>query len=365
MTAITRGRLVFLALLAVALFAWAQARRQEIPTPWRDEKVAAAARADRSLQALAQAAASLGIPLDPLNDPLATGIVGPEFSAISTDRGVLASKLAVTNPNFAAAIVDMLKEANLRKGDPIAVAFTGSFPGANVAVLAACEVLELEPIVITSLGASSFGATNPEWTWLDMEAVLRESGLTRVRSVAATYGGGKDRGRGLSEEGRAMLKDAALRHHVPLIEPETLDEAIARRMAIYDSVASTLPGRQVRAAINVGGGLASLGATVNGRVIPSGLVTRLARQNFPARGTLIRFADRGLPILHLLEMEQVARHQRLPMDPGLFGAVARGPAFAEIRYDPWSSAAALLVLLTAVIVAARVPACRRCRTVET
>src|SRR5210317_1920655 len=102
----------------------------------------------------------------------------------------------------------MLKEVRLKENDVVAVAFTGSFPGLNIAVLAALQTLNLYPLIITSIGASNWGANDPYFTWLDMERELYNAQIFKYRSIAASIGGGLDRGRGLSPEGRKLIKDA-------------------------------------------------------------------------------------------------------------------------------------------------------------
>lgn len=350
MTRVSRRTLVALAALHVVLFAVALASTRVRRTEWFDEKLAAARIAEAGLSALRAEALRNAVAIDPVNDPNGTGVVGPEFTPITTDRGLLDAKLTATNPNFAAAVVGMLKAAGLRAGDAVGVSLTGSMPGANLSVLAACEALGLRPIVVTSIGASSFGATEPDWTWLDMEAVLAARGVLRTRSVAASLGGGKDRGRGLSEEGRGMLRAAATRHGVPLIEEETLEVAIRRRAAVYDSAAA--PGR-LAAFVNVGGGLASLGAAVNGTLVPPGLSVRLARKNYPTKGVTILMGERGLPVIHILEVEMLARQAGLPIAPSPLPGAGEGEAFVEVRYDPVVAALVLLLLVAALVLAIR------------
>ena len=68
-------------------------------------------------------------------------------------------------------------------------------------MLAAAEEMKLKPIVVTSVGASMWGANDPIFTWLDMEKLLNEKGLLHTRSLAASVGGSNDRGRGLSPRG--------------------------------------------------------------------------------------------------------------------------------------------------------------------
>jgi len=82
--------------------------------------------------------------------------------------GNLEAKRTSTNPAFAALLVKYFKEANLKKGDVIAIGASGSFPTLIVAVLSAARVLELEPLIIYSVGSSEYGANLPEFTFVEM-----------------------------------------------------------------------------------------------------------------------------------------------------------------------------------------------------
>ena len=93
------------------------------------------------------------------------------------------------NPNFAAVVVEWLKELGVKSGDVVAVGASGSFPAMNIAVYAALHELGIEPIIISSTAASQWGANEPSFTWLDMEAVLRKSDVFPYKSVAASLGG--------------------------------------------------------------------------------------------------------------------------------------------------------------------------------
>jgi hypothetical protein len=114
-----------------------------------------------------------------------------------------------TNPNFAAVAVDLLKQANLKAGDFVAIGCSGSNPGVNLAVYAACEVLDLRPLIINSIGSSWWGANDPDFTWLDMEAALERGEIIHFHSLAASMGGGRDQAQSLSDVGKKMLRDAA------------------------------------------------------------------------------------------------------------------------------------------------------------
>jgi len=310
------------------------------------KKLAAVRLMQRAEAEIRRAKVQRGITIDTRNDPDSTGLLGPQFTLITTDRGVQPAKALAANPNFAAAITQMLLEAGVQDGDLVASGMTGSLPGFNLALYSACRAIGAEPISIVSLGASMFGATDPDFTWLEMERVAAERGLWPFRSVAASLGGGGDIGRGLSPAGRQLLMDAILLSHTVLLDAPNVFAAVQRRVAIYDSIAAAR-GKPIRVYVNVGGGVASLGGAQNGRLIPAGLTFRLEARNYPKRGVINVFAERGVPVIHLLQAEKLARELGIvdasdePVAPG------GGLLFIKYQYNLWLVAGAALLVLGA------------------
>ncbi len=222
--------LVALAVLGLGFHILSEATRRLAPQDYLQEKMAAATEAVRCFEAIREARVGTPGTLDQENDPEASGLIGQEHTLTTTDRGVLEAKLTTVNPNFAAVFVEYFHDLNLKPGDAVAIALTGSFPALNISMLAAAETMKLKPLVITSVGASMWGANDPGFTWLDMEKLLNEKGLLHTRSLAASVGGSNDRGRGLSPEGRRLLRDAIERNDIPLISEPTLEQSVEKRV---------------------------------------------------------------------------------------------------------------------------------------
>jgi poly-gamma-glutamate system protein len=240
----------------------------------------------------------------------------------------------------------MLVKGKVRKGSLVAVGMTGSLPGWNISFLAACDALEITPLIISSVGASDWGANLPSLTWLDMEHVLNERGILKFRSVAASYGGPSDNGRGLSPEGRDLLKAAIDRNNVKFINEPTLQSSIAKRIEVYDSARA---GKPLACYVNIGGGSASIGGSANARLIPPGLTMHLAVKNFPTRGVINIMAEGGLPVINLLEVEKLAVKYNLPTEVGDEAPdLGEGSLYFKDRYSIVSTS--VLTLLLAVIV---------------
>ena len=68
-----------------------------------------------------------------LNDPNKTGLIGAEYTEITTTLGPLEVKRSTTNPDFAALMIELFSEADLEAGDLIAVGASGSFPALAIA----------------------------------------------------------------------------------------------------------------------------------------------------------------------------------------------------------------------------------------
>jgi len=342
--------LVGLACLSLAVYAVAERSVAPVHAEAYRMKLEAVRLMQRAEREILAAKREQGIAVDPRNDPEGTGIIGPQFSLVTTDRGSQSAKALAAHPNFAAAVTQMMLQGGVRAGDLVAVGMTGSLPGFNLAVLSACRAIGAEPILITSVGASMFGANDPNLTWLDMEARLANRGLWSYRSLAASVGGGGDVGRGLSPAGRQLLYDAIDRNGARLLDQPSVLDAVKARVALYDSVAAAR-GRPIRLYVNVGGGIASLGGTQNGRLIPPGLTHRLAARSYPNHGVINALAERGLPVIHLLQVEKLAREYEIsdaganPVKPG------EGLLFIKFRYNLWLvSAAAVVVLLANLFV---------------
>ncbi|NLI15374.1 MAG: poly-gamma-glutamate system protein [candidate division Zixibacteria bacterium] len=349
--------LVSLALLALLLFFLAEKTQTPKKSDYYTEKIQAAQLAKKAQDIIKQEINRRGLVIDVRNDPNLTGLIGPQYSLITTDRSNIRDKLIATNPNLAANLVALLHRAEVMPGDPVAVMFTGSFPGANIAVLAACKVLGVKPVIITSVGSSSYGATYEDFTWLDMEDVLVKNGLWDFRSIAASLGGGDDQGRGLSPEGRILLENAIKRNGVEFINSpnpksgeNALDLNIKKRIKIFDSQRNDL---KYKAVINVGGGLAAVGSTQNARLIPPGFSASLKGRDFPAKGALNILAGRRIPVIHLLDMARFAEKHGLPIEVTPEPEIGKGPIFVKEQYSVVSTVIYTIILLVILVAAVR------------
>lgn len=272
-------------------------------------------RAAHAMQAATQVAREqrtrLGLMQDIATDPNRTGLIGSEFTDLTTSLGDPAAKRTATNPDLAAALVRRVAELDLPPGSPVAVLVSGSFIGANIASIVAVETLGLKPVLVSSLGASMHGATDPELTWLDIEAELRARGVIATKSTVALIGGGSATGGGLSDEGVAAFRAAAQRNAVPVLDEGGVADLLDRVEALIAAEA----GGQPPLLINSGGSVAALGTCIDGDRLPLLATGATLPCTDGVPGLVVRTANRAIPVVHLLNMREVAASWGLPYDP--------------------------------------------------
>ena len=334
-----------IALLSLMAFLAVEYGKEDVKLKYYDQKIEASKLAVTATEYLKEFRMHKGVFVDIINDPNETALIGQDLTPITTDRGFIEAKLTATNPNFAAVVVDMLKEAGVEKNDVVAIAFTGSLPGLNIAVHSAVQTLQLKPIIITSVGASNWGANDPDYTWLDMESLLFKAGIFKNKSVAASIGGGLDRGRGLSPEGRQLITDAINRNNTQFINEEHLESSIQKRIDIYNSYKQK---KKIKAFINVGGGISSIGSVENGKYIPTGLSTMLPMKNYPVRGVIIQMAEKNIPVIHLMNVNRLALKYGLPINPVPLSRAGEGEIFIQKRYSVLLTVSVTIFLVLAI-----------------
>jgi poly-gamma-glutamate system protein len=338
--------LVAMAIISLVVFYTASSLTVETREAAYDIKIAAAQRMATAMQILKDSRGEAAVFMDDINDPNQTGLIGRQFTYITTDEGDLDAKISVLDPNVAAMMVDYLTRAGVSAGDKVAVTLTGSMPGGNLAVVCALQEMGAEPVILASVGASQWGANNENFTWLDMEKVLYDTSIISFRSSAASMGGGSDIGRRLSPRGRELIQETITRNEVEFIDSDDLADAVKRRMDLF---ASETPIGEYAAFINVGGGAAVLGDAAYARLIPPGLTERMQFESMRNGGVMAKFGREGVPVIHVLNIRSMFDQFDYPYAATPTPELGVGSFYASERYNPWTTALALLLLLGMVI----------------
>lgn len=338
--------LVLIALLALSGLLLVETFRETTRRPHHMEKLAASRLAREAFDVIKDERLRRRIPIHPEMDLSRSGLIGVGMSPVTSNAGHLAAKQTSVNPNFAAVVVALLKEAGVKEGDPVAVGVSGSFPALNVATYAALHTLKVKPIIISSASSSEWGANIPNFTWLDMEAVLVRRGLIPLRSIAASLGGINDRAYTMSAEGRNLLIKALDRNKVPLIDLPTLEESIERRMQLYFEATEGAP---IKAYINVGGGQASLGSVAGRRTFRAGLNRTANVAEEGVESVMARFIEEGVPVIHLANVAELADRHGFPHQPEEIPSVGQGSIFVSEKYDEKLAIGVLAAIVIALV----------------
>jgi poly-gamma-glutamate system protein len=251
-----------------------------------------------------------GISSDAVTNVPYSFMIGDEWSELTTTLGSLEAKVISTNPDFSALIVRLLHEAGITKDKKVGVILSGSFPSLSISVLAALQTMEMDAIVMSSVGASTYGANQPEATWLDLESALNDLGGLRYRSTLVSIGAGDDSGAGLSEKGLTKIRNAALRNKIGLYIPKSLKESIEKRIQIFKD-------QKISMLINIGGNQTAFGDCPHSLNIGNGLQTKFKTCSDENRGLISRMSELGVPFINLLNIKDLAGQYGIDISPGI------------------------------------------------
>lgn len=266
---------------------------------------------------------------DPATDPGRSGLIGVEFSPLTTSLGELADKQAAARPEMADAVAEYLRRAGVASGDWVAVNASASFPGFCLAALCAAETMGAQVQLVFSYGSSMYGGTQPEFTFPAMLDLLNAAGLLRTRLRAVSAGGKQDRMRERLLEDPLPVVSALLDSRgEEKIEADGLAGAIRRRLAIFAETP-----RPVRCFVNCGGPGTSMGLSDRVLEVGHGLLRRpTSVPQGPERGLIFEYLARGVPVIHLLYARGICGEFGIPY--GTCRPISAAPPAAAVR--PWS-----------------------------
>ena len=332
--------------LALILGVWALLLGRRSPRLSYADTMEAAARLHSEATALIRAEkARRGVALAE-EDTLGIGLLGYDFTAIMTTAAGLEEKRTSQLPDFAALCVKYFAEAGLQKGDPVGANFSGSYPGLNLAVLCAAEVMELDIRYSTSVGSSKYGANNPEYTFPEMVKTLYDAGLISRLPVLVTMGGGGDMGHNmmayvLEEEEDIAAVEALKQRLVEADLAPAVIESFAQDIELHEQLYG-----DIRAFVNAGGNSLGLGHADNTVMLSlgSGLLKPQTLEITANSGLTERYLSKGIPTIHLLNVRALCTESGIPFDPETLPAMGAasmyfGVGFPRSAVLAWTMAA--------------------------
>lgn len=251
------------------------------------------------------------IEIDKFLDPGQTGLIGPEWTEISSTLGHLDAKRTSIQAEMAVTLVTLLRESGVEKGDTIALACSGSFPGLMLASFSASKALGLDCLSILSLGSSSYGANRENLTILDIYLLLLREGLIDESLVGVSLGGEQDIGLGWELPVVSKLAEKIEQSAYPFIREENLTQSVDRRAELLGIIGES----NIRVLINSGGAMANIGTSETILGLKPGLVKKMKIPVFEQQGLIHRAATHNIPVIHLLYIKGLAAEYGIPWDP--------------------------------------------------
>jgi poly-gamma-glutamate system protein len=305
--------LVLCGVLSLVAFAAVEWIMPPASPPENSVPMLAAKKMEQAIDVVRAGFLSKGFRFDDALDPNHTGLIGDEYTELTTTLGNLEAKRTTTNPAIAGLMVQLLREAGVKTGDTIAVGCSGSFPSVAIATLAASEALGVTPLLIVSLGSSSYGATRTEMTLLDILDLLNSAGVFNRLPIAVSLGGADDVGNEFEPELRTLLLDKIKHSGIPLLFEADLQKNVTRRLQLYFGAAGTRP---IAAFVNIGGNYADLGTNPAVLKLEPGVNRDVEiPEAKETHGVVFAIANRHIPVVHVLNIKGLALKYGLPWDP--------------------------------------------------
>ncbi len=348
---IPTGALLIITLIAILGYQVVDNLKASVQTPWYSEQVEAAENMLEAMEILRQTQRDRGIQVPRDLDPNQTGLIGKEFTELTTTTGYIDAKRTATNPDFAALMVKFFREAGLEKGDYVGIGGSGSFPSLILASLSAAKAMELKPIIIYSVGASMYGANIPNWTFIEMLVSLNQAGVFPYEIEAVSMGGVEDRARGFFRENRELMEEIMENSGAEIIYEDQLVESIQKRKDIYLEASR---GEGISCFVNIGGASANYGATSLSLNLSPGLIMEFPFfSDNPERGLIFEYGERGLPVIHLLNIRLIASQNGIPIDPVPFPSPGTSGVYFEEKHPRALIIVFLTVLFLLIIISPR------------
>ena len=299
-----------------------------------------------AMRAIKECQKEKGILINKKIDLNQTGLIGVKYSSITTTIGNLEAKRTTTNPNFAGLIVFLLKETGVKNGDTIAVGASGSFPALVLAVVSASKALNLKTLLIFSVGASQWGANNPDFNLLDIFDCLFKKGIFSIKPIAVSIGGEKDIGVDMTPQDRDLIMEKIRERDIYFIYEPDLRKNVKIRMNLYRKNA----GRsKIKAFINIGGNWANIGEDPEILKLKPGIVRIKKFPPVEKRGVIYEMALNKIPVIHLLYIKGLIEKYELPWDPIPLPEPGRGGIYQIVRIKQPSFLIITIVYLLSTI----------------
>lgn len=332
-------------------------------SPFYEKQYEAATLMQNALEVIKKERIKRGFLIDLSVDVNNTGIIGDMVTSITTTAGNLTAKRTSANPDFAALMVKLLSKAGVKKKDTIAIGASGSFPALIIASLCATRAMDISSLIIYSIGSSAYGANIPEFTFIEMLDCLNKEKILPYQPIAISLGGENDKGIGIfGVQNRPDFTAIAQRSGFYYIDEPSLSKSIEKRMVLYREKAKNKP---ISAFINIGGASANFGNTPASLRLPNGIIIpgktdRHTRKN--VKGVIFSFLDTKTPVIHLLNIKDLAFANNIPIDPHPLPLIGESGVYHFTQYSDLLLLGTMLVSIITLLIGRWLFRCNRLKS---
>jgi len=112
-------------------------------------------------------------------------------------------------------------------------------------------------------------------------------------------------------------------------------------MELYKNAAES---KSINLFVNIGGASANYGNTTASITYPNGLIMNGPKiPDNPERGLIFEYQSLNIPVVHLLNIRDLALKNGIPVDPIPLPEIGKSQVFFELRYQKW------IIVITIII----------------
>ncbi len=340
--------LVLLMIIVVSSLVFVNITKKETKTDYYDLQIQAVNKTKEAFNVLKDKKEELNIEIDERLDPIKSGMIGDMAplvgNSITTSLGDLKAKQTSTNPNFTSLIMDYLMKLNIKENDSVAVNFSSSFPALNVGVLIALDTLNIKSYIMSSLGASTYGANIIEFNYLIMEETLYDAGIINRQTEVMSLGGDNDNLSNISLNDEAFINGLyeTYNYYHQIKEPN-IEKNVKYRYRLYKENLTN-----IKAFINVGGTVTSRGLGI--KEYDNGIIKPKRININKSSGLIDYFLNDGVSVINLLNIVDLANKNNLEVFDNKDYEIGVGDSYYKYKYNEFVVAITIVIVVVIILI---------------
>ncbi|OLR65208.1 poly-gamma-glutamate system protein [Peptoniphilus porci] len=261
-----------------------------------------------------------------------TGLLGSPYNEFTTTLGNLEAKRTVTNPDIAALVVKIFNDANLKSGDKVSIALTGSFTGLNLACIAASEAMNLDITIISSMGASTYGSNQPQLTFPDIIDNLFNDGYIKENSSLVTLGGYDDVAYDIPDTIKNKVIENYKDRKLNIYINDNFNENVLKKIEVLNSNGNP------SAFITIGGNF-SFGDNDGSEIVLKEGILKKPKNLDPFsknKGLINYYLNKNITTISFINIKKLMSDYGMPYDPWTWESTGKSSIYYKYSYNSFA-----------------------------